>query len=229
MNSVARAMCVLAGALLLATCTLTAGKITTDLTLRQDGRFDFAYKGEVILVDPSNSLDGMAVAGGETAPTPEQKAEADKKAAEKEGKYKAIVAALAKEKGVRAVRHLGGGKFDIDYAISGTLDHTFIFPFNSDAEIAIPFLMIEPRADNTARVRAVGFVGSTGGMSPMGPGGPSPNNAQVDGLFTVRTDAEVLSGNDEDGPRKADGMAVYEWKVDPLRKDAPVLTVRLKR
>lgn len=225
-----QALATLCMGLLLASCVLTPGKFTSDLVLHRNGQFTFSYKGDVTAADPNGSMDGMMAAppGNETAAgKAERQAKEADKAKEKNARYRAIVDAISKEKGVRVIRHLGGGKFELDYQISGTLDHAFVFPFNSDAEIVIPFLMIEPRADGSVRVKAVGYVGSQGGL-PVGPmAAAAPSNDKIDGSFTIRTDAEVLMHNDESGPVREGGMAVYQWKIDALSKDAPVLTARI--
>src|SRR3546814_5666483 len=71
-----------------------------------------------------------------------------------------MVEAFSNEKGVRKISYAGDGRFMLDYEISGTLDHGFVFPFNTDAEVAVPFIAIELRKDGVARVKAPGFVGS---------------------------------------------------------------------
>lgn len=222
--ALARASAGLLLAVLLAGCLLTPGKFQSDLVLHKDGRFAFTYVGEVTVVDPMGSLENIPVAGN-APPSPEQQAETERKAAERDAKFKAMVDAISREKGVRSIRHLGDGTFALDYAIEGRLDHAFLFPFNSDAQVAVPFLMIEPRQDGVVRVKAIGFVGNGGDAVPLGAAVPSPRNPKVDGVFTVRTDAEVLSHNDEDGPA-AGGL--YEWRIDPLRKDPPTLTARIE-
>lgn len=228
-----QALATLCMGLLLASCVLTPGKFTSDLVLHRNGQFTFSYKGDVTAVDPNSSMDGMMAAPSENetaAEKAERQAKEADKAKEKNARYRAIVDAISKEKGVRSIRHLGDGKFELDYQISGTLDHAFVFPFNSDAEIVIPFLMIEPRGDGSVRVKAVGYVGSQGGGLPVGPmGAAAPSNDKIDGSFTIRTDAEVLMHNDESGPVREGGMAVYQWKIDALTKDAPVLTARIGR
>ncbi len=51
--------------------------------------------------------------------------------------------------------------FDVDYAVKGTLTTNFTYPFNSDAEVMLPFVVVEARKDGTVRMRAPGF-----GMAP---------------------------------------------------------------
>ncbi len=219
-------------ALLVAACVLSPGKFTSDLSIGKDRSFSFRYSGEVIAIDPGSAIDSMPTAPAEpkdAAALAAEKAEKQKKQTERESKYKAMAEALSKEQGVRKITYVGDGKFQLDYEISGTLDHSFVFPFNTDAEVAIPFLAIELRKDGTARVKAPGFVGAAKespipGVPPMG-----GQNGTADGIFTVRTDAEVLMHNNEAGIKKEAGKNVVSWRVTPLTKEAPVMTVKFGR
>ncbi len=59
MRTTGRFGLVVALGLLLAACFLVPGKFTSTLDVRRDGRFDFAYKGEIVLLNPA----GMGRAG----------------------------------------------------------------------------------------------------------------------------------------------------------------------
>lgn len=219
-------------ALLLASCVLSPGKFTSDLSIGKDRGFTFRYSGEVIAIDPTSSLDGLPTSSNpekDPAALAAEKAEKQKKQAEREAKYQAMAEALAKEQGVRKITYAGNGKFMLDYEISGTLDHGFVFPFNTDAEVAIPFLAIELRKDGSARVKAPGFVGAAK-ESPI-PGAPAlgGSNGTADGTFTIRTDAEVLMHNSEAGMKKEAGRNMVSWRVTPLTKEAPVLSLKFAR
>ena len=229
-----RILTVLSAALALPGCLLTPGKFTSGLTINADRSFSFTYVGEVIAVDPSSEMKGMS--SSETvdadATDEEKKAAADKKAevakagAELETKRKAMSEALGKEAGYRSVRYQGNGKYLIDYAITSRLDHSFLFPFNSDAEVAIPFIAVEVRKDGAVRVKAPAFGKSAkpGGMDmPMG----DPTSL-AEGTFTVTTDAEIVMHNNEDGVKAAGAKKALVWHVTPLSKDAPVAVLRLK-
>ena len=229
-----RLLVALAAALTLPSCLLTPGKFTSGLTVNADRSFSFTYVGEVIAVDPSSEMKGMS--GSETpaadATNEEKKAAADKKievakaSAELETKRKAMADALAKEAGYRSVRYQGNGKYLIDYAITGRLDHSFLFPFNSDAEVAIPFIALEVRKDGAVRIKAPAFGKSAkpGGMDlPMG-----DSTSLAEGTFTVTTDAEIVMHNNEEGVKAAGGKTALVWHVTPLSKDAPVAVLRLK-
>jgi hypothetical protein len=237
----------LAAPLLLLGCYLAPGKFTSTLTVDSDRSFRFTYAGELIMVDVSKELGDL-----DTAPTPPEcgadenlsakcvkakaaaqeafKAKRDRKLADNENKLKAIAAALSKEAGYRSAKYLGGGKFVVDYAISGKLDHTFLFPFNSDAQLILPFVMIEPRQNGTVRVRAPGYGQSATSMMPSGmeglPAGGGDTMKNLDGVFTLDTNAELVSQNSEDGAKEVNGRRVIQWRATPLSKEAPSATLR---
>lgn len=220
-----RILMALATPLALASCLLTPGKFTSDLTINADRSFAFTYVGEVIAVDPSSGMSNSEPAADDKEAA-DKKAEVAKASAELEAKRRAMADALAKEAGYRSVRYQGKGKYLIDYAITGRLDHSFLFPFNSDAEVAIPFIAIELRKDGAVRVKAPAFgkADKPGGMDlPMG----DPTSL-AEGVFTVTTDAEIVMHNNEDGVKIAGGKKALVWHVTPLSKDAPVAVLRLK-
>lgn len=230
---------------LLASCVLTPGKFVSSLKIDADRHFTFTYVGEVIALQEDDMTKGL---GDLTAPTPTDPASSDEdgtptlqqialqkdspaetpaaKKAAADAKNRAIAAALSKEAGYRKVAYLGNGKFSIDYSISGTLDHSFVFPYNLDAEAVFPFIAIEVRANNTVRMKAPGFANDNDSKGMSMPGmdkGPS----QLDGLFTLDTDAEIVSQNNEEGPATAAGRKTITWKVTSLTKDAPSAVLRM--
>lgn len=224
--------------LLLAACLLQPGKFTSALTIKSDRSFTFAYKGEVIAIDPSETMASSFGASSsdsaneepsdeEKAAKAEEKARKAREAAENEVKRKAVAEALSKEAGYRSASYLGNGKYMIDYEISGKLDHNFIYPFNSDAEIVFPFIAIELRKDGSVRMVAPAYTGSNSkaGSSPAGMPG---KNEALDGTFTLTTDAEITMHNNEAGPQPgAGGARTITWRVTPLTKDAPTAALRL--
>jgi hypothetical protein len=137
---------------------------------------------------------------------------------------------LSKEAGFRKVEYVGNNKFLIDYSITGKLDHAFLFPYNLDAGIIIPFVAVELRANGTVRVKAPGFANekdSTGGLGGMGPD-TSKAASKLDGTFTLDTDAELVSQNNEDGAKTANGRTTVTWKANPTTATAPMAVVRFK-
>ena len=112
---------------------------------------------------------------------------------------------------------------------SGRLDHAFLFPFNIDAQIMLPFIAVELRGPDRVRVKAPGFAtGFDKSQGPAGLGGAGDKAAKaLDGRFTLTTDAQIISQNQEDGAQDvAEGKRIV-WMVTPLTSDAPMATLRL--
>ena len=220
---------------LLSSCLFVPGKFTSPLSINADRSFAFSYVGQVITIDPSNEMAkgmagimanaGKSAPGKGTAPveTPEAKAKAK---ADADRHNQEIADTLAKEAGYRKVTYLGDGRFMIDYAIRGVLDHDFIYPFNTDAEMIFPFIALELRNGGTVRVKAPGFAKGDD-KSPMGGMGDG-GSAKLDGIFTLDTDAEIVSQNNEDGVKTINGRKTITWKATPLSKDAPTAVLRFR-
>ncbi len=237
MTRLLRAAFALAAPLMLWACVLTPGKFVSSLTVNADRSFAFAYKGEVIALDPGSSTKGLSDASdkkAEEGDAPKESPKPDPTAeAEADAKNREIAAALSKEAGYKSVIYRGKGKFDIDYAVSGRLDHGFVFPFNTDAQAIFPFIAIELRQSGTVRVRAPGFANSQdnnsalGGVGAVG-GAPGTASKYLDGVFTLDTNAEIVSQNNEDGAKTVGGRKQIVWRATPLSKDAPTAVLRLK-
>jgi hypothetical protein len=227
-------------------CLLTPGKFVSGLVINADRSFTFTYEGEVIAIDMANEMAGAMKDSAESIDDPAQEKlnlapknakepgtddmAADQKkstAAETERARKAIAEALTKEAGYRSAVYLGNGKFAIDYQISGVLTHNFLFPYNSDAEIIFPFISIELRAGKTVRVRAPGYANGSSASNSSGMGTATKDASKyLDGTFTLDTDAEIVSQNEESGATKSGGRSVITWKSTPLTKDAPNAVLR---
>ncbi len=232
--------------LLLLGCVLSPGKFISTMTINADRTFAFTYKGEVIAIDPGSALKGVGdkpaseVPDAEATPTIYRTAAVnakvgtdaeDKSGSDSEAKNREIATALSKEYGYRSVVYQGKGKFLIDYAIKGMLTHNFTYPFNSDAEAIFPFVVIELRANNTVRVKAPGFSNSGSASSGAGGGMGSAMNETsklLDGNFTLDTDTEIVSQNNEDGAKTASGRRIINWRATSLTKDAPTAVLRFK-
>ena len=229
---------------MLGACLVTPGKFESTLDIRADRQFSFTYKGEII----SSDMKGLGSSGedliGDDAP--EKKDSAlhktamqtgssgsfdNRSAAGDEAQMQAIAAALSKEKGFRSARYMGNHRFEIDYAISGRLTHNFLFPFNSDAEIVLPFVAVELRGDDRVRVKAPGYSnGFDKSREPMGQSGPGEDASKaLDGHFTLTTDAEIVSQNQEDGAQSVAGGRRIVWRITPLTNEAPMATLRVSR
>lgn len=223
--------------LALAACLFVPGKFTSVMTVHADRSFTYSYKGEVLAVDlagtMTKAMGGLATAfanssddatGNDSAPakveqTAEEKAEQDKK-------YRDVAAKLVKEAGYSVVEYRGEGKFYVEYAISGVLTHNFVFPYNQDTGMVFPFVAVELRGKDQVRVKAPGFAkqqDSEGGM-------PSSEDASanLDGTFTLITDAEIVSQNQEEGARTSGTSKTVTWRVTPTSEDAPMAVLRVK-
>lgn len=144
---------------------------------------------------------------------------------------------LRRQAGWNKVEYMGNGKFDVDFAISGKLDHDFVFPTMEGFPMSNAFVQVMVRQDGTVRVDAPGFGPAGGGqamagmMSGMGSGGSSDEGptALADGTFAVVTDAQVLANNTDEGPKAASGGQNLSWTVNPRTKTAPTALLKLGR
>lgn len=227
---------VAAAALMLSSCILSPGKFVSTLHIGKDRSFTFTYVGEVILLDPAAAMqqgmqDGMAVAAAgeagdvatnvvdETPATPVAPAA---ETAQQIAEGKAIAEALSKEVGYRSVEYLGKNKFRVDYAMTGRLDRSFVYPINMDAKSIIPWIAVEVRKDRTARVKAIAF----GEEESMGDSAkPDSQPKERDGTFTFTTDAELVMQNNEEGMAPGPVKKVV-WRVTPTSKTVPTAVVR---
>lgn len=238
--------------LVLVGCAFSPGKFTSSLTILADRSFTFSYQGEVIAVDLASEMaKGMGDAfkdsgkdedkkdtsttallraavwqdktpGNEAAPAKEEEDSAEDEA-KKEAKFKAIGEALTKEAGYRSVTYKGKGVFLVDYQISGKLTHNFLWPYNLDAEVIFPFVVIEMRGKDQVRIKAPAF----GDDDSPAKGKGDDSKAKLDGTFTLVTDGELVSQNNENGATSANGRKTVTWKATPLSKDAPMAVVKV--
>lgn len=239
MTCLLRWVLALPGVMALSACLVTPGKFESSLDIRADRSFSFAYKGEIIASDSGKGAMGIpepASEDGEAAPAQLLQIAQETFDGEADNgndvQMRAIADALTKEKGFRSARYLGKRKFDIDYAISGRLTHAFLFPFNIDAQIVLPFVAVELRGDERVRVKAPGFAnGFDKSQGPtLGAGGPGEDAAKaLNGSFTLTTDAEIVSQNQEEGAQPGTNGKRIVWRVTPLTSEAPAATLRLQR
>jgi hypothetical protein len=245
-------------------CLFIPGKFESTLDIRADRSFTFTYKGEVqaldikrltskamtaALADKKKAASEPDAGGGEddglpgTTPTmPDILLTPDEKA-ERDAEFRELAAQVAKEAGYRSIEYRGEGRFYVDYAISGTLTHGFAFPYNQDAQMLAPFVVIELRGKDVARIKAPGFarqdasamssMGALGAMSAGMSDGMSKamlgfDPGAIDGSFTLTTDAEIVSQNNEDGAKAAGARRTVRWKVNSRTKEAPAASLRLR-
>lgn len=155
---------------------------------------------------------------------------------------------LRRQSGWKSVDYRGNGKFDVDFEISGTLDHDFAFPTIEQFPMANALVQVSLRSDGTVRIDAPGFGPSAG---PMGASGmmrglmqgaatrpdsseaddgsaadePAPN--PMDGVFGIHTDAEILANNTDVGPKPEGNGKVLRWVATPSAQAAPMALLKL--
>lgn len=232
----ARLALLLAAPLLLVSCVLSPGKFVSALHIGKDRSFTFSYVGEVILLDPADSMaSGMAEGMAEAAASgdeqgedsedgpPAKPAKPVEPSAAQIAERKAVAEALSKEVGYRSVEFLGGNRFRVDYQMTGRLDRNFIYPLNVDAKAVIPWIAVEVRKDGTARVKALAFGDPDEGMGSVAK--PSEPETERDGTFTLTTDAALVMQNNEEGMAPGPATKVV-WRVTAASKTVPTAVVR---
>lgn len=274
----------LAAVLLLAGCLLMPGRFTSQIDLRKDGSFSFAYKGEIRVIALSKVAEeeSRRKKGAETfEPAPcyddesgnerkcskdelteqrrawEQDIAASRAAAAEKKKsddqmMKAMLGGidpadpraaaefadrLRRQKGLKSVIDRGDGRFEVEYTVSGRLDHDFSFPLVEKLPMVTPFITMIRRADGGVRIEAPA-------MTPGSSGNPFAGAASVvadeqsakaggdgmpvlDGVLTVVTDGEILANNTDEGPSPVANGKALVWKVNARTKDAPTALIRI--
>lgn len=276
LRRVTGAAALLALCLTLAACLLSPGKFTSHLDVRQDGRFSFAYTGEIYLLGLSklaelgdkpasfapecfqpNTMVKRPCTAAETAAQRARWQEDQGSAAGKQKRdaeaMKALLggidpsspkgaeelaARLRRQEGWRRVGYRGDGLFDVDFAISGTLDRDFAFPSIERFPMANAFVAVNRHKDGTLRIDAPGFATAAGNDSLrslmlLGAAGKGSAGAPVlpvtEGRFTLTTDAAVLANNTDEGPQADAAGQRLTWPVDARANAAPTALLRLGR
>lgn len=148
-----------------------------------------------------------------------------------------IAAKLRRQAGWKKVEYLGDGKFDVDFAIAGKLDHDFTFPTFEGFPMSNAFVQVIARQDGTVRVDAPGFGPQAGGqamagmMSGMASGSEETGGpvSLADGSFAIVTDGDVLANNTDEGATSAPTGKALTWKINPRTPAAPTALVKLTR
>lgn len=141
---------------------------------------------------------------------------------------------LRKQAGWKSVVDNGHGVFEVDYEISGRLDHDFTFPTLEQMPVVTPFVAVYRNADGSVRVDAPSFAPTASGgpfLAILGAASKSKgkdlNLPPIDGEFALVTDGEILANNTEEGPATVPGGRKLSWKVTMQSTAAPTALVRL--
>ena len=247
--------------------------------MRKDGRFTFAYVGEIYFMSPSELSERAGKDESTAVFLPEpcltddgterecNAAELDQQQREWQDRQRQAASekpsgeqmaalmgaknmddpqtaqefakALERQQGWRRVTYKGKGLFDVDYAISGTLSHDFVFPVMQQFPLANPFVQISLRKDGSVRIDAPGFssgasAGPLKGLASMAAMDGSkqeqaPQLPVMDGTFTLVTDGRILANNTEEGPSQSDAGSRLVWTVNAQTASAPTVLIGLDR
>ena len=253
-------------ALMLAGCLLAPGRFVSALDIRKDRSFTFSYTGDIHILPLSKlgakpfepqpcyddqSMEERACTAKELA---EQRATADERQKQEAESAKALFGGieisdpraadelaerLRRQTGWRKVEHKGNGRFEVDFLISGTLDHDFVFPTIERFAMANDFVQLAVRADGTVRVDAPGF--GPAAASPLAAlmnaapssseanAGPASDAPEIDGTFTIRTDGAILANKPDEGPKPDPAGQTLQWKVNARIPAAPTALIQLGR
>lgn len=145
-----------------------------------------------------------------------------------------LAARLRRQEGWRRVDYKGDGLFDVDFAISGTLDRDFSFPSIERFPMANAFVTINRHKDGTLRLDAPGFATAAGNESLrslmlLGGAGKegAPTLPVTEGTFTLTTDAAILANNTDEGPQADTAGQRLDWPVNARASAAPTALLRL--
>lgn len=148
-----------------------------------------------------------------------------------------LAARLRRQEGWRRVDYKGDGLFDVEFAISGTLDRDFTFPSIERFPMANAFVTINRHNDGTVRIDAPGFATAAGAESLrslmlLGGAGKEPGAPGLpvtEGEFTMTTDAAILANNTDEGATAGTTGQRLTWPISVRPTGAPTALLRLGR
>lgn len=149
----------------------------------------------------------------------------------------AFAAQMTKLAGWKSVVYRGNGIFDVDYQMAGKLDRDFVFPLFPDATYVYPMVLARKRADGSVQITAPAFGNTASNpMASMALFGAASemrkarteNYTAADGIFTITTDAPIVTNNTDDGPVSAGAVQKLVWPVSVKSTKMPETLLRLK-
>ncbi|HZF45953.1 MAG TPA: hypothetical protein VEZ26_06435 [Sphingomonadaceae bacterium] len=154
-----------------------------------------------------------------------------------------LAASLRRQHGWNSVEYKGDGLYVVDFAISGRLDHDFTFPVLEGSALSNNFVIANLRNGGVVRVDAPGFaVQSSSPSASSGllqaaslygegtsEGSDAPRIPELNGTFTITTDATLLANNTDEGPKASPKGQVLSWKVNRREANTPMALIQLTR
>lgn len=155
-----------------------------------------------------------------------------------------LAARLRRQAGWTRVDYMGDGLYDVSFALSGKLDHDFLFPTMEGFPMSNFFVLVSRRQGGMVRIDAPGFAPHASGNPLQGMGGmmagavaarpdgksegeQMPRLPMLDGTFTVVTDGEILANNTDEGPVAGAGGKTLTWKVNLRTRQAPTALIKI--
>lgn len=153
-----------------------------------------------------------------------------------------LAARLRRQAGWKSVIYKGDGLYEVDFAMTGQIDHDFTFPTIERMPILVPFVVVNRRSDGSVRIDTPAFsangpgnpMGSMGPLAAMGAaaaakdkGETAPKFPALDGKFAVTTDGEILANNTDEGPKADTTGKRLEWTIGPRMQSAPTALIKL--
>lgn len=257
-----RLIAALAVPLLLTGCLLSPGKFVSTLDLQQGGAFTFSYVGQIVVTDTSPPPAEFSASpcyndstGDErectSAELEQQRKDFDAAQAENAGatgmvskgmgdfgseeSITELVDQLKKQEGWKSVTYRGNRIIDVEYSISGNLNHGFAFPLLDGGAAVMPFITLTKRKDGSVKIVAQAFSGggaggemaALGAMAGAGANTAKPEQPKPEGTFTITTDGRILANNTEDGAATVGGKSVLKWVVNSRLDKGPEALVGL--
>lgn len=154
-----------------------------------------------------------------------------------------LAARLRRQAGWTRVDYKGDGLFDVSFALTGRLDHDFLFPTIEGFPMSNFFVLVSRRQGGAVRIDAPGFApqasgnplqGMMGGMMAGaaaarpdgdGVGEALPKLPSLDGTFAVVTDGEILANNTDEGATTGSGGKTLTWTVNVRTRQAPTALI----
>jgi len=160
----------------------------------------------------------------------------DPKAAEE------IARRLRRQEGWKRVDYMGGGLFSVDFTLTSRLGHDFTFPIFEGFPLSNGFVIANLRQGNVVRIEAPGYSAQSASGNPMtglmqaaalsstddeAEAESVPGMPELDGTFTITTDARILANNTDEGPAIVGSGQQLVWHVDPRSPAAPTALLQM--
>jgi hypothetical protein len=153
-----------------------------------------------------------------------------------------LASRLRRQAGWEKVDYKGNGLFEVRFRIAGRLDHDFLFPTMERFPMSNFFVLANRRMEGTVRIDAPGFAAQSsanpflGMMSGMAgvmqaaetrKGDAPLTMPEMEGVFTLTTDGQILANNTDEGPKETAGGSTLTWTINKRTQAAPTALIRL--